>query len=85
MVENVRERFLREEIAKEGIEEVHTKSAIHEYLMVAKPKFFISAATVMQPYQQKFQTDAPMLLFVTTEIVLLLKNSMQRFIKQCIL
>ena len=35
----------------------------------------------MQQYLQKFQDDAPLLPFVTTEIVSLLDNVMQRFVK----
>ena len=60
-------------------------SAVHNHLMVAKLQFFISVATVMQPYLQKFQADAPLLPFVTTEIVSLLENFMHRFVEQNIL
>ena len=39
----------------------------------------------MQPYLKMFQADAPMSPFVTTEIVSLLGNLMQRFVKYSIL
>ena len=58
------------------------KSAVHDILIVAKLQFFVSVATVMQPFLKMFQADAPMLPFLTSEVVGLLTNLMQRFIKQ---
>ena len=36
----------------------------------------------MMPYLQKFQGDAPLLPFTTTEVTVLLETLMQKFIKQ---
>ena len=61
------------------------ESAVNDNLMVGKLQLFISVATVIQPYLQEFQADAPMLPFVPAEIVSLLEKLMQRFVKQSIL
>ena len=58
------------------------KSAVHDILIVAKLQFFVFVATVMQPFLKMFQADAPMLPFLTSEVVVLFPNLMQRFIKQ---
>ena len=42
------------------------KSAVHDILIVAKLQFFVSVATVMQPFLKMFQADAPMLPFLTS-------------------
>ena len=57
-------------------------SAVHDILIVAKLQFFVSVATVMQPFLKMFQAHAPMLPFLTSEVVVLLTNLMQRFIRQ---
>ena len=53
-----------------------TVKSVHNHLMVAKLQFFISVATVMQPYLQRCQENALILPFVTTEIVFFLENLM---------
>ena len=50
--------------------------------MVAKFQFFASTASVIMPYLQKFQGDAPLLPFTATEITVLLETLMQKFTKQ---
>ena len=58
------------------------RSAVQDNLIVAKLQFFASTASVMMPYLQKFQEDAPLLPFTTTEVTVLLETLMQKFIKQ---
>ena len=58
------------------------RSAIQEDLIVAKLQFFASTASVMMPYLQKFEGDAPLLPISATEVTALLETLMQKFIKQ---
>ena len=58
------------------------RSAVQDDLIVAKLQFFASAASVMMPYLQKFQGDAPLLPFTATKVTVLLETLMQKFIKQ---
>ena len=58
------------------------RSAVQDNLIVAKLQFFASTASVMMPYLQKFQGDALLLPFTTTEVTVLLETLMQKFIKQ---
>ena len=57
-------------------------SAVQDNLIVAKLQFFASTASVMMPYLQQFQGDAPLLPFTATEVTVLLETLMQKFIKQ---
>ena len=57
-------------------------SAVQDDLIVEKFQFFASTVSVMMPYLQKFQGDAPLLPFIATKVTVLLETLMQKFIKQ---
>ena len=44
------------------------RSAVQNHLTIAKLQFFVSTASSMKPYLQVFQSDAPLLPFVTSEL-----------------
>ena len=78
-----------EEILKKPKSQVPTsstfntvKSAVQDPLLTAKLAFFASTAEQMQPYLQVFQSDAPLLPFVTSDLEALLKMLMTKFVKQ---
>ena len=56
--------------------------AVQDELIIAKLQFFASTASVMMPFLQKFQGDAPLAPFMATELTVLLETLMQKFIKQ---
>lgn len=58
------------------------KSAVHDPLVTAKLAFFASTAGIMHPYLKVFQTDAPLLPFVTSELQSLLETLMGKFVKR---
>ena len=57
-------------------------SAAQDPLLRAKLAFFASTAGLMQPYLQVFQSDAPLLPFVTSDLQGLLETLMSKFVKQ---
>ena len=57
-------------------------SAVQDPLLRAKLAFFASTAGLMQPYLQVFQSDAPLLPFVTSDLQGLLETLMSKFVKQ---
>ena len=58
------------------------RSAVQNHLTIAKLQFFVSAASIMKPYLQVFQSDAPVLPFVTSELHALLQTLMGKFVKR---
>ena len=58
------------------------RTAVQEDLIVAKLQLFSSTTTIMIPYLQKFQGNARLVPFMTTEVTVLLEFLMQKFIKQ---
>ena len=56
------------------------KSAIHDPLTPAKLAFFASTASIMLPYLQVFQSDAPLVPFVISELQTLLQTLMGKFV-----
>ena len=58
------------------------RSAVQNHLTIAKLQFFVSTASIMKPYLQMFQSDAPLLPFVTSELHALLQTLMGRFVKR---
>ena len=58
------------------------RTAVQDELIVPKLQFFSSTANIMMPYLEKFQGNAPLVPFMTTEVTVLLENLMQKFIKQ---
>ena len=59
------------------------KSAVLNKLTTAKLEFFIAAA--MRPYLQTFQSDGPLLPFITSELETLLWTLMGKFMKRAVL
>ena len=60
---------------------VTVRSAVHDPLMPAKLAFFASTASIMLPYLQIFQSDAPLVPFVISELQTLLEMLMGKFVK----
>ena len=58
------------------------RSAVQNHLTIAKLQFFVSTASIMKPYLQVFQSDAPLLPFVTSELHALLQTLMGKFVKR---
>ena len=58
------------------------RSAVQDGLTVAKLQIFASTASILMPYLQKFQSDAPLLPFVANEVTVLLETLMHKFVKQ---
>ena len=58
------------------------RSAVQDGLTVATLQFFASTASILMPYLQKFQSDAPLLPFVANEVTVLLETLMHKFVKQ---
>ena len=56
------------------------KSAVLNKLTTAKLEFFMSIAAAMRPYLQTFQSDGPLLPFITSELETLLWTLMGKFI-----
>lgn len=56
------------------------KSACKDPLLVPKLQFFISVANQVKPFLEKFQTDAPAVPFLFTELEALVSGLMQRFV-----
>ena len=61
------------------------KSAVLNKLTTAKLEFFMSIAAAMRPYLQTFQSDGPLLLFITSELETLLRSLMGKFMKRAVL
>ena len=55
------------------------RSAVQNHLTIAKLQFFVSTASIMKPYLQVFQSDAPLLPF---ELHALLQTLMGKFVKR---
>ena len=60
-------------------------SAIKDPLFDAKGEFFISVAGELEPFLSSYQTDEPMLPYMASDLYQVLKNLMQRFMKDDIL
>ena len=56
------------------------KSAVLNKLTTAKLEFFMSIAAAMRPYLQTFQSDGPLLPFITSKLETLLWTLMGKFI-----
>ena len=56
------------------------KSAVLNKLTTAKLEFFMSIAAAMRPYLQTFQSDGPLLPFITSKLETLLRTLMGKFI-----
>ena len=60
-------------------------SVINDPLVVAKLEVFISTAKLVQPFLKKYQTDKPMIPFITEDLAEILQCLMARFIKESVL
>ena len=61
------------------------KSAVLNKLTTAKLEFFMSTAVAMRPYLQTFQSNGPLLPFITSELETLLQTLMGKFMKRAVL
>ena len=61
------------------------KSAVLNKLTTAKLEFFMSIAATTRPYLQTFQSDGPLLPFITSELETLLWTLMGKFMKRAVL
>ena len=61
------------------------KSAVLNKLTTAKLEFIMSIAAAMRPYLQTFQSDGPLLPFITSELETLLQTLMGKFMKRAVL
>ena len=61
------------------------KEAVHDPLTTAKMNFVLSVAKEVTPSLTKYQCDKPMVAFLATDLFILLKNLMSRFVKVDIL
>ena len=61
------------------------KSAVLNKLTTAELEFFMSIADAMRPYLQTFQSDGPLLPFITSELETLLWTLMGKFMKRAVL
>ncbi|KAJ8017605.1 hypothetical protein HOLleu_44872 [Holothuria leucospilota] len=59
--------------------------AVADPLFPTKGEFFISVAGDLEPFLAKYQTDAPMMAFLASDLYSVLKSLMQRFVKQTVL
>ena len=58
------------------------RSAVQDSLMVAKLQFFVSTSSILMPYLQKFQANAPLIPFMANEVSIVLEALMQKFVKK---
>ena len=73
------------EILKKPKSQVPTSSSfstVLNKLTTAKLEFFMSIAAAMKPYLQTFQSDGPLLPFITSELETLLQTLMGKFMKR---
>ena len=57
------------------------RSAVQYKLITAKLEFLVSAAAVLKPYLEIFQSDAPLLPFITSELQVMLETLMGKLVK----
>lgn len=58
---------------------------LNDPLVLAKLEVFISTAKLVKPFLAKYQTDKPMMPFITEDLRGILHNLMTRFIKESVL
>ena len=58
------------------------RCAVQNHLTITKLHFFVSTASIIKLYLQVFQSDAPQLPFVTSELHALLQTLMAKFVKR---
>jgi hypothetical protein len=59
--------------------------SIRDPLLVAKLAVFLSIAKLLQSFLKQYQTDAPMIPFLYSDLEILLRNLMERFVKADVL
>ena len=58
------------------------RSADQDSLTTLKLEFFVSVAVSLKPYLEIFQSDAPLLPFITSELQVMLETLMEKFVKR---
>ena len=64
---------------------VHFQLSNLNKLTTARLEFFMSIAAAMRPYLQTFQSDGPLLPFITSELETLFQTLMGKFMKRAVL
>ena len=57
------------------------RPAAQDKSITAKLEFFVSVAAVLKPYLETFQSDAPCLPFITSELQIMLETLRGKFVK----
>jgi hypothetical protein len=63
----------------------HIKEACNDPLIRAKTQFFISVASVVEPFLRKYQTNNPMVPFLYQDVGGCIRNLMARFVNKQVL
>ena len=58
------------------------RSAVQDGLITTKLDFFVSVAVILKPYLEIFQSDAPLMLFITSELQVMIETLMGKFVKR---
>ena len=58
---------------------------VEDPLVLAKLNFFVCIAKVLMPYLELFQTDKPMMPYISDELQKILTNLLNRFVKKSVL
>ena len=58
------------------------RSAVQDCLITAKLEFFVSTASIMEPFLLMFQADAPLQPFIVSELKTLLETLMGKFVRK---
>ncbi|XP_076435198.1 uncharacterized protein LOC143275021 [Babylonia areolata] len=61
------------------------KTGVNNPLLPSQLSFFASVARLIEPFLKKYQADKPLMPFMATDLQTMLKNLMQRFIKEDVL
>ena len=60
-------------------------AVLSDPLTLAKLNFFVFVTELMKPYLTKYQADQPLAVFMATDLILLLTNVMELFVKPDVL
>ena len=58
------------------------RSAVQDHLITVKLEFFVSTASIMEPFLLMFQADVPLPPFIVSELKTLLETLMGKFVKK---
>ena len=58
------------------------RSAVQDSLITAKLEFFVLVAVILKCYLEIFQSDTPLVHFITSELQVILETLMGKFVKR---